>query len=159
MLPRAYSFQVYRGCEFPESAVKLKGRESMATILVVDDDKTLADTLALILRANAYDVTVAYDGRHGYNIARTLQPDLVISDIVMPEMNGVEMAIQITRECSATKILLVSGQASTLDLLKASRDRGYDFSALTKPVYPNELLARVKALIREASAAGRRSNS
>ncbi len=130
----------------------------MAMILVVDDDKTLADTLALILRSNAYEVTVAYDGRHGYDIARTLQPDLVISDVVMPEMNGVEMAIKISRECAATKILLVSGQASTLDLLKASRDRGYDFDALTKPVHPTDLLARVKALIRQASAAGHPSN-
>lgn len=129
------------------------------TILVVDDDKTLADTLALILRSNAYEVSVAYDGRHGYDIACTLQPDLVISDVVMPEMNGVEMAIKISQECAATKILLVSGQASTLDLLKASRDRGYDFDALTKPVHPIDLLARVKALIREASAVGRPSNS
>jgi len=128
-------------------------------VLVVDDDKTLADTLALILRSNAYDVAVAYDGRHGYELAGSLQPDLVISDVLMPEMNGVEMAIKIHREFPETRILLVSGQASTLDLLKASRDKGYDFDALTKPVHPIDLLARVKELIREASAAGRPSNS
>ena len=131
----------------------------MPTVLVVDDDKTLADTLALILRSNAYDVAVAYDGRHGYELAGSLQPDLVISDVLMPEMNGVEMAIKIHREFPETRILLVSGQASTLDLLKEARDSGYEFAALTKPVPPIDLLAKVKELIAKVSVASISQNA
>lgn len=119
----------------------------MPTILVVDDNKMLADSLALVLRSNAYNVTVAYNGRHGYELARLRRPDLIISDVVMPEMDGVEMAIKIHQEFAETKILLVSGQASTLDLLKRARDKGYEFDALAKPVHPVELLAKVKELV------------
>ena len=127
----------------------------MSMILVVDDDKTLADTLALILRSKAYDVAVAYDGRHGYELAGSLHPDLVISDVVMPEMNDVEMAIKIRREFPGTRILLVSGQASTLDLLKEARDSGYEFDALTKPVHPIDLLAKVKDLVLKVPVAAK----
>lgn len=121
-------------------------------ILVVDDNKMLADSLALVLRSNAYDAAVAYNGRHGYELAGSLRPDLVISDVVMPEMDGVEMAIKIHQEFSGTKILLVSGQASTLDLLKRARDEGYEFDALAKPVHPVELLAKIKDLVAKGAS-------
>jgi len=119
----------------------------MPLLLVVDDDKALADTMALILRSKAYDVRVASNGREGFELASALHPDLVISDVVMPELNGIEMAIKISQELARTKILLVSGQAATLDLLKEARDRGYDFEALSKPVHPIDLLEKVSDLL------------
>lgn len=119
----------------------------MSKILVVDDNKSLADTLALILRSKGYETSVAYNGRQGYEAALSLGPDLVISDVAMPEMSGIEMAIKISQELNRTKILLVSGQSATLDLLKDARTKGYEFELIAKPVHPMDLLARVKCII------------
>lgn len=119
----------------------------MSKILVVDDNKSLADTLALILRSKGYETSVAYNGRQGYEAALSQRPDLVVSDVAMPEMSGIEMAIKISQELNRTKILLVSGQAATLDLLKDARTKGYEFEVMAKPVHPIDLLARVKDII------------
>jgi len=117
------------------------------SILVVDDEQRIADTLTLILRSQGYNVQVAYDGASGLEIYRTMVPDLVISDVVMPRMNGVDMAIAIRKEFPNARILLFSGQAVSADMLDEARGRGYDFELLAKPVHPNELLQKVNELI------------
>ena len=117
------------------------------SILVVDDEQRIADTLTLILRSQGYNVQVAYDGASGLEIYRTMVPDLVISDVVMPRMNGVDMAIAIRKEFPNARILLFSGQAVSADMLDEARGRGYDFELLAKPVHPNELLKKVNELI------------
>jgi len=122
------------------------------SILVVDDEQRIADTLALILRSKGYTVEVAYEGISGVEIYRSMLPDLVISDVVMPRMNGVEMAIAIRREFPNSRILLFSGQAVSADMLDETRSRGYDFELLAKPIHPNELLQKVNELIGPGSA-------
>jgi len=117
------------------------------SILVVDDEQRIADTLTLILRSQGYNVQVAYDGASGLEIYRTMVPDLVISDVVMPRMNGVDMAIAIRKEFPNARILLFSGQAVSADMLDEAQGRGYDFELLAKPVHPNELLKKVNELI------------
>ncbi|HUR36237.1 MAG TPA: response regulator [Terriglobales bacterium] len=116
-------------------------------ILVVDDEKRIADTLALILRSNDYIVTTAYDGLQAYKSCRTLAPRLIITDVVMPQMNGVELAMKVRSEFPACLILLFSGQAATADMLREANDRGFQFELLAKPVHPEQLLARVRDLI------------
>jgi CheY-like chemotaxis protein len=76
----------------------LTGHQETADILVVDDEKRIADTLALILRSKGYVVQAAYDGMQAYEICRTVIPRLLISDVVMPEMNGIELAIKVRAE-------------------------------------------------------------
>ena len=122
------------------------------SILVVDDEQRIADTLTLILGSKGYNVQVAYDGASGLEIYRTMVPDLVISDVVMPRMNGVEMAIAIRKEFPNSRILLFSGQAVSADMLDEARGRGYDFELLAKPIHPNELLQKVNELIGRGSA-------
>lgn len=117
------------------------------SILVVDDEPRIADTLALILRTRDYVVEVAYDGAQGLEAYRKLLPALVMSDVVMPVMNGVEMAIAIRREFPSGRILLLSGQAASADMLDDARNRGYDFELLAKPIHPDQLLRRVSELI------------
>jgi CheY-like chemotaxis protein len=73
-----------------------------------------------------------------------VHPDLVISDVVMPDMDGIEAAIQIRRFLPSCKILLFSGQAVTADLLENARARGHDFEILAKPVHPQDLLAKLR---------------
>ena len=119
----------------------------MARILVVDDEKPLAETLATILRMNNYEVQVAHDGVEGYDRAASFAPELIISDVAMPNRNGVEMAIEIQRDMPATQTLLISGQAVTVGLLEAARQRGYDFQCLAKPIHPLDLLNKIASLL------------
>lgn len=116
-------------------------------ILVVDDERRIADTLALILNGKGYAAEAAYDPASALQICRQKRPELVLSDVVMPGMNGVEMAIEIRRQVPHCRILLFSGQAETLEILEDAKRRGYDFELLAKPLHPEDLLKRLKALI------------
>jgi CheY-like chemotaxis protein len=114
-------------------------------VLVVDDEQVIADTLAKILDLNGYDASAVYTGTAAVESARALQPDLVISDVIMPDMNGIEAAISIRGFLPTCKILLFSGQAATADLLENARAQGHEFEILAKPVHPSDLLAKLKS--------------
>jgi DNA-binding response OmpR family regulator len=73
-----------------------------------------------------------------------MPPELLISDVVLPGMSGVELAITVKRVFPDCRIILFSGQAATSDLLASANSRGHHFSLLKKPIHPTELLARVK---------------
>jgi CheY-like chemotaxis protein len=113
-------------------------------VLVVDDEQVIADTLAKILDLNGYEASAVYSGTSAVESARTLQPDLVISDVIMQDMNGIEAAIHIRGFLPTCKILLFSGQAATADLLENARAQGHEFEILAKPVHPADLLAKLK---------------
>ena len=114
-------------------------------VLVVDDEQVIADTLAKILDLNGYDASAVYTGTAAVESARSLQPDLMISDVIMPDMNGIEAAISIRGFLPSCKILLFSGQAATADLLEDARAHGHEFEILAKPVHPSDLLAKLKS--------------
>jgi CheY-like chemotaxis protein len=113
-------------------------------VLVVDDEQVIADTLAKILDINGYDASAVYSGLAAIESARELRPDLIISDVIMQDMDGIEAAIHIREFLPSCKILLFSGQAATADLLENARSQGHDFEILAKPVHPSELLAKLK---------------
>jgi len=125
---------------------------STPDILVVDDEKRIADTLALILRSRNYVVTTAYNGLEAYESCRKNPPRLVITDVVMPQMNGVQLAMKVRSEMPECLILLFSGQAATADMLHEANRSGFQFELLAKPVHPELLLARVSELIGAAPA-------
>lgn len=116
---------------------------NVAKILVVDDEHTIADTLAIILNRAGFNASAVYSGTEAVAVAKSVEPDLIISDVAMPDMNGIEAMILIRDFLPTCKVLLFSGQASTVDLLKSARARGYEFEILTKPIHPQELIARV----------------
>lgn len=114
-------------------------------VLVVDDEQVIADTLAKILELHGYDASVAYTSSKAIESARSIQPDLIISDVIIPgDISGIDAAIQIRDILPSCKILLFSGQAATADLLESARAQGHDFEILAKPVHPSELLAKLK---------------
>ncbi len=112
-------------------------------ILVVDDESSIADTVARILNLSGYMAIAAYDGDGALDVALLRPPEMLITDIVMPGMNGIELAITIRRIYPDCKILLFSGQASTSDLMGTARRDGHHFTLLNKPVPPEALLAMV----------------
>ena len=114
-------------------------------VLVADDERVIADTLAIILNQSGFQATAVYSGEKAVETARTLQPDMVISDVIMTDLNGIDAAIKIRAMLPTCKILLFSGQAATADLLDRARGQGHEFEILAKPVHPQDLLARLRS--------------
>jgi CheY-like chemotaxis protein len=113
-------------------------------VLVVDDERVIADTLAIILNQHGFEASAVYTGTGAVEKARAEKPDLIISDVIMPDMNGIEAAINIRAFLPNCKILLFSGQAATADLLERARSQGHEFEILAKPVHPQDLLSKLR---------------
>jgi CheY-like chemotaxis protein len=118
---------------------------SRKKVLVVDDERVIADTLATILNQAGFEANAVYNAPDAIEHAKKNAPDLIISDVIMGEMNGIQAAIKIRAMLPKTKILLFSGQASTADLLEEARQQGHEFEILAKPVHPQDLLAKIKS--------------
>ena len=123
-----------------------RGEADQPRILVVDDEKLLADTTATILRRAGYDAKSVYDGFDALDATVAFRPDYLVADILMPGMNGVELAIAVRQMSPATKIVLFSGQAGIVDILEESRARGFEFPLLAKPVHPTRLIETLRSL-------------
>jgi CheY-like chemotaxis protein len=113
-------------------------------VIVADDEHVIADTLAYILNKAGFEATAVYTGVEAVKVAQDIKPDLLITDVIMPDMNGIEAAIHIRGLLPACKVLLFSGQAATADLLEEARGRGYQFEILSKPVHPQDLIAKLR---------------
>src|ERR1700676_3893876 len=96
-------------------------------IFVVDDEKIIADSLVAILKKCGFDARAFYLAETALSACDLGQPDCIISDVVMPGMSGVDLAVQIRRRLPACRILLFSGQAATSDILEKARKSGHDF--------------------------------
>ena len=115
-------------------------------ILVVDDEKRIADTVCEILNTSGFDAVPAYDGWSALDAAARVRPDYLLADVLMPRMNGAELAIAIRQSSPATKILLFSGQAGISEILQKAQERGYAFDLIGKPIHPARLIERLKQL-------------
>ncbi len=113
-------------------------------VLVADDERVIANTLTIILQHAGFEALAVYSGEEAVELARTFQPDILISDVVMAMMTGIEAALQICTVLPACRILLFSGQADTADLLEDARQRNYDFDLLAKPIHPLVLLNKLR---------------
>jgi CheY-like chemotaxis protein len=114
-------------------------------VLVADDERVIADTLAMILNQSGFDARAVYSGEKAVETASTFAPDMLITDVIMADLNGIDAAIAIRASLPKIKILLFSGQAATADLLEKARAKGYEFEILAKPVHPQDLLSRLQA--------------
>jgi len=132
-----------------------------ARILVVDDDRPTVMIIESVLKKEGYEVHTASNGKMGLDKARELRPDLMILDIMMPEMNGYEVCYRLSRDPDTANIaiLMLTAKGDIESDAKASwqyagrvqdRLRGFDTGAvdfLTKPVKAKDLVQRVKALL------------
>jgi DNA-binding response OmpR family regulator len=114
-------------------------------VLVVDDERVIADTLAMILNQSGFQARAVYSGENALEMASSFEPDMLIADVIMADLNGIDAAIQIRALLPRVKILLFSGQAATADLLEKARAQGYEFEILAKPVHPQDLLSRLRS--------------
>ena len=113
-------------------------------IIVVDDEPISADTLVNILAGEGHDALAVSQGESAVKWAKMVLPDAVISDVIMPGMDGVETAKAITKFLPTCRIILFSGQAAGVDLLSKARAEGYMFEVLAKPINPDKLLEKLK---------------
>lgn len=121
-------------------------------VLVVDDESAIADTLTEILSRSGYAAMTAYDANEALETALVTPPEMLITDVILPGMSGIELAIKMRRIFPDCKILLFSGQAATVDLLATARGGGHHFNLLHKPIHPKELLMRVAESLKAAQA-------
>lgn len=133
----------------PVTSIRTKSK-----VLVVDDERSIADTLSIILSHHGFDTAIAYGGAHAVETASEWNPDILLTDVVMPGMNGVEAAICIRALQPTCKIVLFSGQTVSHELLVNAHFDMADFKVLQKPIHPDELIAALRELI-----ASRPSNS
>lgn len=116
----------------------------MSRVLVVDDDRIIADTLVAILKQAGFEGKAVYGGVEAVREASRWQPDLVISDVIMPDMNGIDASVAIQKALPKCKILLFSGQFATAELLRQARASGHDFELLAKPIHPQDILDKLR---------------
>ena len=105
----------------PPLARTLRGRMTMATILIIDDEETIRVLLRSALEAAGYEVTEAANGREGLELYRQRPTDLVITDIVMPELNGLDMLLELTREFLHAKVIAISGAGEEKNVLDVAK--------------------------------------
>jgi DNA-binding response OmpR family regulator len=122
-------------------------------VLIIDDEKAIADSLAAIFKQQGFDAHAAYSAEQALDLVDRLQPALAILDVVLPRMNGIDLAILLKAEFPACEIVLISGQFVTETLVQQAARQGHDFYVYPKPFPPQALLAKARELLsREAPA-------
>jgi DNA-binding response OmpR family regulator len=126
----------------------------MTKVLIVEDDPAILRTLADNLRFEKHDVLTAMDGEKAYQLQRSHQPDLIVLDLMLPKMSGLELCRKLRTEGVRTPILILTARSE-----EADRVLGLDLGAddyVTKPFSVAELMARIRALLRRAASAAER---
>jgi DNA-binding response OmpR family regulator len=113
--------------------------------LVVDDETALVELVQSYLESEQYEVLTATDGRAALDLARTSQPDLVVLDVMLPILDGLEVCRQL-RQFSDAYVIMLTARAEEIDTILGLTVGADDY--LTKPFSPRELVARIKALLR-----------
>ena len=119
----------------------------MARIFVLDDEENIMRTWVLILNKSGHETTGFGHPHAALEAIRQNPPDLLVSDVGLPGMTGIELAITLLKEKIPTKVLLCSGQTVTADYIDEAAHLGYDFAVLPKPVGPPVLIETVRQLL------------
>jgi CheY-like chemotaxis protein len=120
--------------------------KSPQKVFVVDDEPVIVLTLTAILNTFGFSTKGFQSAKDAIQAAESECPDLLITDVSMPGMNGIDLAIQFKSLCPSCKVVLFSGHANTAGLLETARGQGHEFTLLTKPVHPKDLLAAIAKL-------------
>jgi DNA-binding NtrC family response regulator len=116
-------------------------------IFVVDDEPVIASTLAAILQMNGFSAEFFTSPLAALAAARSKAPDLLLSDVTMPDISGIDLAMKMKAQHPRCKILLFSGHPATFRLIEDARARGYEFQLLLKPMPPAALLMEIEKLV------------
>ena len=140
---------------FPTVPVEAAPREALLRdcdhlrplALVVDDDPLITETLAAILQGSGLTAMTAADGFAALELASLIPPEIVITDIAMPGMSGLDMAVELARAVPDCDFILFSSQTATADVAGRMRNSGVNFITMAKPVHPADLLDAIFELL------------
>jgi CheY-like chemotaxis protein len=113
--------------------------ERQTKILVVEDEAVVLHTLQLILKQHGYQVKGACDGAEAL-AAVDFRPDILLCDINLPDMDGIQIALALKKQLGHLRVVLLSGEISSTELLQNAEEEGYRFEVLAKPTDPEKLL-------------------
>src|SRR6187549_2894280 len=114
-------------------------------ILVVDDDTAISEMIGIVLRAEGYDPSFAADGAEALEVFRSSNPDLVLLDLMLPGIDGIEVCTRIRAE-SGVPIIMLTAKSDTADVVKGLESGADDY--VVKPFNPKELVARIRTRLR-----------
>ena len=126
----------------------------MQTVLVIDDDSSLRDTIGVMLEQEGFRAVLASEGRSGFEKAVTLKPDLMLVDLRLPGMSGIEICKQVRAAQAATPIIVLSAVGEEIDKVLLLEIGADDY--VVKPFGTRELMARIRAVLRRAAPDGRK---
>ncbi len=121
------------------------------TILVVDDSEKVAQSLGMVLEHSGYMVVTAYSAEEALELAAGVAIDLAAVDVQLPGKDEVRAAVELCKQLPNCKILLMSGNAGTSELLEQARKEGIDFPIIAKPIPPEQLLSTIRSLLADKS--------
>ncbi|GAA4783170.1 response regulator transcription factor [Corynebacterium canis] len=116
-----------------------------ATILVVDDDPAISEMLSIILESEGFNIVAVMDGAEAVSTAERVQPDLILLDLMLPGMNGIDICRTI-RQTSSVPIVMLTAKTDTVDVVLGLESGADDY--VNKPFKPKELVARIRARLR-----------
>ena len=122
-------------------------------VLVVDDEPLVAETLSLILSSAGFDTKAVHNGNAALKLAQSVQPAFLLTDVHMPGMSGVELALTFRVAFPDCKVLLFSGTPTAQDMAPAL-EAGVEFPLLQKPIHPTEIIEYVWKSLAEFSSNG-----
>ncbi len=143
------------GCsqEIPRNPIDTEAMTEKGRVLVVDDESNITDLVAMALRYEGFDVAVAASGRAALEAARAIPPHLIVLDVMMSDLNGFEVAKQLSSSGHRVPILFLTARDTTEDKVRGLTIGGDDY--VTKPFSLEELIARVYAILRRVGLGGR----
>lgn len=121
-------------------------------VLIADDEKVIADTLAMILNQGGFEARAVYSCVKALELAPTFKPDLLVSDVIMAELNGVDAAIQMRALLPNIRVFLLSGQTAAAEMVEKAHATGYGFEVLIKPLHPQDLIRKLRSSMASAPA-------
>lgn len=117
-------------------------------LMVLDDDTAVRHTWTIIFRQQGYEVVAVECGQDAIDAARDRAPDVLLADIRLPDMTGIEAARRVQHEAPRCRVLLISGDGESNEVLEEARSMGTSFEVLPKPIAPPELIQRVADLVK-----------
>jgi len=123
---------------------KTPAAPKLPKILIVDDDAPGADSLGFMLSHAGYETRVGYSGKEAIEAANQFKPDMLICDVRMPDIDGIQAAIEITKILPLCQVLLFSGHLYNQQLVDEYQEKGHKFEFIEKPLHPQQLISKLK---------------
>lgn len=122
------------------------GRSRKPVVMIVDDEPVIRETILEILNDEGFEAMGMSSATEALTWVERIKPDLILTDVVMPGTNGIELATIVAQRCPSCRVVLFSGQSAATDLVERARAQGQQFELLPKPIDPEVLVSTLRAM-------------